>query len=296
MQIKTHPINDTARLTAFVADPEVGYQLFRKRPGILLAPGGAYLMHATREREGVALEFLAKGYNVFLLEYSLGFSSREAKESGLDHLDTDHRFPRPLLEMLEAIHYVRRNAEAFNTDSSRLFLLGFSAGGHLCASAGVFWNAPEYTEQLSFVPEGDELKATGMVLCYPMLNANPRRVLEINVPGNPDTPLVKEFMYRTQNPTQAQIDAVDLTKHVNRDTVPAFIWHSVDDPVVDATDSTRFILALQSEGIDCEYHLYDRGGHGLGLANKVNARAESEIMPDIAMWTTLADVWMSRRA
>ena len=110
------------------------------------------------------------------------------------------------------------------------------------------------------------------------------------VPGDPAAAMLGE------QATQAQIDAVDLTKHVNRDTVPAFIWHSVDDPVVDATDSTRFILALQSEGIDCEYHLYDRGGHGLGLANKVYARAESEIMPDIAMWTTLADVWMSRRA
>ena len=295
MNIQTFHLNDTARLTAYIADAEIGYRLFRKRPGIILAPGGAYLMHATREKEGVAVEFLAKGYNVFLLEYSLGFSSREVKESGADSLDTDHRFPRPLIEMLEAIHYVRQNADTMNTDGSRLFLLGFSAGAHLCGSAGVFWNTPVYTGQLSFTPEGNELKAAGMVLCYPMLNASPNRIMDINNPNTVDGRLVKEFMYQTQAPTQEQIDAYDLTRHISKDAVPTFIWHSTDDPVVDSRDSTRFILALQDAGIDCEYHLYDRGGHGLGLANKVYARSESEIIPEIAVWTTMADNWMSRR-
>ena len=92
-----------------------------------------------------------------------------------------------------------------------------------------------------------------------------------------------------------QIDALDLTKHVTGDTVPTFIWHSIDDPVVDARASTKFILALQNEGINCEYHLFDRGGHGLGLANKVYAHSGEEVLSDLAIWTTLADNWMSRR-
>ena len=294
MRIEKISLSRGANLTIYQPEAAVGYNLFRRRPGIILAPGGAYLMHATREKEGVALEFIARGYNVFLLEYSIGFSSREAKESGLDQLDTAHRFPAPLLEMFETIHYVRQNANNLNTDSSRLFLLGFSAGGHLCGSAGVFWNREEYIRELSFVPKGEELKATGMVLCYPMLNARPKRTLEINAPESLDARLLGEFLYKTTEPTPEQIQALDLTRQVTADTVPAFIWHSIDDPVVDATDSTRFTLAMQEAAVNCEYHLFSFGGHGLGLASKTYARTPEEIRPDLAIWTDLADAWMSR--
>ena len=294
MRIEKIKIGYRAILTVYQPEAAVGYHIFRERPGIILAPGGAYLMHATREKEGVALEFIARGYNVFLLEYSVGFSSREAKESGIGRLDVPQRFPDPLIEMLETIHYVRQHADELNTDVSRLFLLGFSAGGHLCAAAGVFWQKEEYVKQLSFAPQGKELKATGIVLCYPMLNACPKRQLEINATDGRDAKLLREFLYGTRQPSPEQIDALDLTKQVSRDTPPVFLWHSLDDPVVDAMDSTRFVLALQDANIHCEYHLYSHGGHGLGLATKGYARDEAEVQPDIALWIDLADVWMSR--
>ena len=79
MRIEKINIGNRAILTVYQPEATVGYNLFRVCPGIILAPGGAYLMHATWEKEGVALEFIARGYNVFLLEYSVGFSSREAR-------------------------------------------------------------------------------------------------------------------------------------------------------------------------------------------------------------------------
>lgn len=295
MNIQTFYLNETALIRAYVPDPEVGYHLYRKRPGIILAPGGAYLIHATREKEGVALEFLAKGYNVFILEYSLGFSSREIKESGAKKLDTNIRYPIPVLEMMEAIHYIKEHSNDFNLDPSRLFLLGFSAGAHLCASCGVFWNSPEFTNQLSFQPQQEELKVSGMILCYPLINPCPKKKFILNDPENPETALVNEFLFQTQTPSKKQRDAVNLAKHVDSMTIPTFIWHSVDDPIVYAADTTRFILALQENGVNCEYHLFDRGGHGLGLANKTYARTGDEIQPDIAVWTTLAQNWMEKQ-
>lgn len=294
MKIETTQLG-AARLTAFIPDPEIGYQLYRKRPGIILAPGGAYLIHATREKEGVALEFLARGYNVFLLEYSLGFTSREVKESGAAELDSAARYPAPTLEMMEAIHCVREHSEEWNLDASRLFLMGFSAGAHVCASCGVFWDSPELTRQLSFVPQGEELKVTGMVLGYPMLNPSPEKIVAVNDDSLSDARLMKEFIYQSQTPTQEQKDAVDLAQHVTASTIPTFIWHSVDDPVVYAVDSTRFILAMQQSGVDCEYHLFDRGGHGLALANKTYAHNDSDIQPDLAIWTDMAQRWMEKQ-
>lgn len=296
MDIKKISFGGMACLTAYIPSPEIGYQIYRKRPGIILAPGGAYLIHATREKEGVALEFLAKGYNVFVLEYSIGFTAREIKESGAKELNTDARYPLPVLEMMEAIHYVKTHCDEFYLDASRLFLMGFSAGAHVCASCGVFWNSPAFTDQLSFRPQSDELKASGMILCYPLLNPTPEKMLSLNDPQCQDTKLVNEFLFQTQTPSQEQKDAVNLVHHVSCDTIPTFVWHSIDDPVVYSVDTTRFLLALQQNGIDCEYHLFDQGGHGLALANEIYARNPNEIRPDISLWTTLAHNWMSRQA
>lgn len=295
MEVKTISLTGSARMTAYIPDPAVGYRMSRRRPGILLAPGGAYLIHATREKEGVALEFLAKGYNVFILEYSIGFPSREAKEQGAAALGTSARYPAPVLEMMEAIHYVKAHCDELNLDASRLFMMGFSAGAHVCASCGLFWNRPAFTKQLRFIPQPEELKVAGMVLCYPMLNPTPEKVLEINDPVRADAALMKEFLFQTQTPSRQQMDAVDLTKQVTADAIPAFIWHSTDDPVVYAADSTRFVLAMQQNGVRCEYHLFEFGGHGLALANKVYAHSPDEIQPDIANWTAMADRWMENQ-
>lgn len=295
MEIKTIPLSGQARLRAYVPNAEIGYRLPRKRPGIILAPGGAYLIHATREKEGAALEFLAKGYNVFLLEYSLGFSSREVKEGGAQALDSAARYPLPVLEMMEAIHYVKEHREDLNLDASRLFLMGFSAGAHVCASCGVFWDSPHLTRQLSFTPAAEELRATGMVLCYPLLNPTPERTVEINDPAAPDTKFVREFLFQTQAPSREQRNAVDLAKQVTPAAIPAFLWHSADDPVVSAVDSTRFVLAMQRSGVNCEYHLFESGGHGLALANVVYAHGPEDVRPDIAVWTGLAHRWMTKQ-
>lgn len=288
-------LNNTAHIRAYIPEAEVGYQYYKKRPAIILAPGGAYLIHATREKEGVALEFLAKGYNVFILEYSIGFSTREVKESGLDKLDTTTRYPIPVLEMMETIHYIKEHSEEYNTDTSHLFLMGFSAGAHVCASCGIFWNDVKFTKLLSFEPKREELKVSGMVLCYPLINPCPEKELVLNDPKNKDTKLITEFLFQTQTPTQAQKDAVNLVNHVNPTTISTFIWHSIDDPIVYTIDTTRFILALQQNNINCEYHLFDRGGHGLALANKTYARNHDEIQPDIAIWTSLAHKWMEKQ-
>ncbi|MCD8356427.1 MAG: alpha/beta hydrolase [Clostridia bacterium] len=295
MNLKTICLTETSRLKAYIPDPEIGYQIYQKRPGIILAPGGAYLIHATREKEGIALEFLAKGYNVFILEYSLGFSSREVKDSGAEDLDTNARYPVPVLEMMEAIHYVKMHRDELNLDISRLFLMGFSAGGHVCASCGVFWNSPRLTKHLSFEPQQDELKVSGMILGYPLINPCPEKKLSLNDPKNPETKLVYEFLFETQTPSQEQMDAVNLTKHVSPMTIPTFIWHSIDDPVVCTADTTRFVLALQENDVNCTYHLFDKGGHGLGLANKIYAHNPDEVQPDISIWTTLAQNWMESK-
>ena len=90
----------------------------RKKDSILVIPGGGYsCVCSDREGEPVALAFAAKGFNAFVLHYSVG-------EKAL--------FPRPLIEASMAIKYIKDNAEKHCGDPERVFVTGFSAGGHLC--------------------------------------------------------------------------------------------------------------------------------------------------------------------
>ena len=78
-------INEDASLTAMILDPSVSFRVYRKRPAVIICPGGAYLIHATKEGEMVAQEFLARDYHCFVLNYTVG-TDREHRSSETRHL------------------------------------------------------------------------------------------------------------------------------------------------------------------------------------------------------------------
>ena len=134
----------------YIMDSEINYREYRKRPAILVAPGGAYAVHATKESEPVAIQFMQMGYQVFVLKYSVG-SDRSRPEKGIIKSAV---YPLTAVEMLEALHIVKEHADEWNIDKNRIFLMGFSAGGHVCC---VLWCTmemhPQSVKQLSFSPE-----------------------------------------------------------------------------------------------------------------------------------------------
>lgn len=158
-------LSSGAYFETYIMDSEINYREYRKRPAIIVAPGGAYAIHATKESEPVALQFLQMGYQTFVLKYSVG-SDRAHPEKGILK---GAKYPLQVQEMLETIHIVKQNAEQWNIDANQVFLMGFSAGGHVCASCGVRWDDSKIVEKLNFVPIGNELKVKGIVLGYPFL-------------------------------------------------------------------------------------------------------------------------------
>lgn len=121
MIVKTYYItNDPdVTLTAYISDISEEMKNMRVKPAVLIFPGGAYKYCSDSEAEPVALAFLAKGFNAFVLRYSLGEKSK---------------FPTPLNDAVAAIEFIRDNAKEFHTDAQRLAVCGFSAGGHLAAA------------------------------------------------------------------------------------------------------------------------------------------------------------------
>lgn len=294
MLVEKIELKNNACLNGYIIDKTISYKVEKKRPALIICPGGGYLFRAAKEREPIALEFMSKGYHCFVLDYTVGFHDRNDFYKDSPSIDENAQFPLPVLQLMESVHLIKTHAEEWGIDDKNIFLMGFSAGAHVCASLGSRWNDKTLLDQLDFKPVEGELKPKGVVLCYPFLNMNSREFLQKN-----ETPEIKkvgnfmnEFLFQTETPTKEQIVSVNVTSYLSPETAPAFIWHTVDDKVVDAEITTEFVKKLQEYHVPVEYHLYTSGIHGLALANEIAAKREEDINETIQTWVPLAQAWM----
>ena len=108
----------TATFVGYCLDNSSEIDPNRKRPSVLVIPGGGYEMTSDREAEPIAMQFLAAGFNAFVLRYSVKPSI----------------FPVALLEAAEAMRRIRTHADEWHCDADAIAMIGFSAGGHLAAN------------------------------------------------------------------------------------------------------------------------------------------------------------------
>ena len=290
---RTFDLGHGSKLTAYTQDSQIKYGVYRKKPGLIICPGGAYMIHATRESEPVAIEFMEKGFQCFVLYYTVGLD-REHPER---EINREARYPRQALQLMEAMHLIRENAGQWQIDPEQIFVLGFSAGGHVAASLGVRWQDRQLTGQLSFVPREGELRPAGVVLAYPMLRLNSQDFL--NRQGSEESrrqaALLNRILFGREEPSREQEESVKLRRFISPQAAPFFIWNSADDPVVDGGGALDFVRDCLENQVPCEYHLFGRGGHGLSLNNRLTALEQEEIDPAVSSWRDLAVSWMERR-
>ena len=238
------------------------------RDAMLVLPGGGYEM-VCHEREGepVALAYMNEGLNAFVLHYSI-------KEKAV--------FPRSLCDASLAISYIRAHAKEFNIDPTRVFVVGFSAGGHLAATLGVMWDLPEVRE-LTGLAYGEN-KPTGVILGYPVISG--KRYASHG--GSFCRLLGKE------NPTDEELELYSLENHVKSETAaPMFVFHTSTDQAVPVASPLLLSIAYANAGLPFELHIYPSGPHGLSLATKAtslgNPILESEA---VATWLEHSVEWM----
>lgn len=278
-----------ATLTTYVQDSEVGFGRFVNRPAMLICPGGAFLIHATRECEAVAIEFMRRGFQCFVVRYSVA-TNRECPERQPEKAAP---YPTQLMQLMEAMHVVTSNAEAWHVDESRMYVMGFSAGGHVAASLGVRWNDPSLTEKLPFEPVGDELRPSGVILGYPMLRFNDGPFAQgLSDEAREQGREVYRFTLGTASPSPSQLESMDLIPLVGPESAPVFVWNCADDSVIDCTAAFDFMRALLAADVSCEYHLFSRGGHGQPLFNGLTMDEDSALDGSLSSWVDLAIAWI----
>jgi len=219
---------------------------------VVICPGGGYHILAI-DKEGRAV---ARWLN------SLGVAGIVLKNRLYDY-----GHPAPLMDAQQALATVRRAAEAWGIDTGRIGIMGFSAGGHLAATAGTHFDDPVIEGEIGLRPDF-------MILIYPVISMQDgithlgsRR----NLLGEDPLP---ELVHLMSNETQ-----------VTSETPPTFIAHANDDATVPVENALRFYMALRREGVPAAMHIFEEGGHGFGLG----------VQGAVTAWPDLCAAWLKER-
>ncbi len=252
----------TPKFIGFIPKNYTEYCDGRRRPAVLVLPGGGYRYTSEREATPIATEFLTCGAATFVLYYSVG----------------PDRFPTSLCQVYAAIRQIRANADEWNIDPDNIAVIGFSAGGHLAASSGVLWNS-DIAKKCGF--DGESHKPNGMILSYPVITGGEKAHR-----GSFDNLL-------GPNASPEMIEYLSLENRVTSDTPRTFIWHTYEDTCVPVENSILFANALVKERIPLELHIYPHGEHGLSLVNE-SVCTDSFLVntKKVATWVALAKEWL----
>ena len=238
----------------------------RRRPAIVLLPGGAYSVTTSREGELMAPRLLGLGYHVFVLHYSCAPAV----------------FPAALTETAAAMRTIRGHAGEWHIDPQAIIIAGFSAGGHNAGLLAERWHDPMLTD-VGFEPE--DIEPNGLVLGYPVIVTTGRFAHRGSI---------RNLLGKHADDPQL-LDALSLERHASGYVPPTFVWHTVSDQSVPVYNSIAFASALIDAGVSVELHLFPRGGHGLALATEETTSADrrwGQVEPSVRTWPALFDTWM----
>jgi acetyl esterase/lipase len=245
--------DDTPTIAAFIPATNP------TKTAVIVAPGGGYT-HLSMVREGsdVAAWLNAHGVAAFVLKYRLGMKYHSPIELG---------------DAKRAIRMVRADAAKYGIAPDHIGMWGFSAGGHLTASAGTLFDAGDASaadpiEQQSSRPDF-------LILSYPVITMQ-----------DPYVHKGSRTYLLGNTPTQAEMDAMSPELHVTAQTPPTFLYTTTDDHTVPVLNSVMFYSALVKAGVPVEMHIFQHGAHGsgLGVGN-----------PQLNVWPDLLIKWMRER-
>ncbi|MBO5105492.1 MAG: alpha/beta hydrolase [Clostridia bacterium] len=229
------------------------------RPAVVVCPGGGYGMCSPREADPIALQYSAKGYNTFVLYYTVG-------ENAV--------FPKPLIDLSVALKIIRENAKEWGIIPDKIAVCGFSAGGHLTASLGVHWNLPEVMEKADC--KNGENEPNALILCYPVITTRSWMKPHIaRLAGDRDLIEAEKLL--------------DVSLNVGAHTPPSFLTHTFMDDAVSVEESMDFARALDNNNIPFELHIFPEGGHGLATGDKQTC---TKFFPSFNKWIELSVLWL----
>jgi acetyl esterase/lipase len=230
-----------------------------RSPLVLVLPGGGYSHHADHEGTTIGQWLAANGLNAAVFRYPLG----------------PHRHPEPIVATRRVLAQLRRGIVGVGRadvavgtplfDTSRIGVIGFSAGGHLAATLS---SAPTPSERDAHDLEDRPDLA---ILCYAVTS-----MIELPNHGSRENLLGPDS-------TVGQRAEASADLHVDPDNPPTFLWHTAADSAVPLTHALSYARGLALNDVPVDLHVYAEGRHGLGLATDEGP---------VEGWSDLAIAWL----
>jgi len=251
---------DRPTLTVFLPPEDKGTGC-----AVVVCPGGGYGGVVDTYEGKLIAEWLNKqGVAGFVLRY------RHAPR---------YRQPAPLEDAQRAIRTVRARAAEWKVDPKRVGIMGFSAGGHLASSAGTHFDngKPDAVDPI----QKAGCRPDFLILAYPVITLKPPFYHK----GSRDNLL-------GDKPSEELVTSLSNDEQVTADTPPTFLFHTAEDAVVPSENSALFYLALRKYKVPAELHIYEKGRHGVGLADGVGGTPND---PVLTTWKERLADWMKGR-
>ncbi|MEQ1860476.1 MAG: alpha/beta hydrolase [Chthoniobacteraceae bacterium] len=249
--------HDKPTITPYLPAPE-------KATGaaIVICPGGGYGGLAAHEGPGYAEYLSQQGIACFVLKYRLGSKG--------------YRHPIMLGDAARAVRLVRSRVAEWKLDPARIGIMGSSAGGHLTTTLLTHFDAgkPNDTDPI----ERQSSRPDIGIVCYGVITLG-----EFTHQGSKKNLL-------GENPDPALVENLSNEKQVTKDTPPCFVWSTLEDKAVPVENSMQFVAALRRNGVPFDFHIYERGPHGIGLSQGKNGIPADDVHPwakDLLFWLKL---------
>ena len=216
-------------------------------PCLMILPGGGYAVVVPPEGELVAKRFNELGYNCFVMTYT---TNQLLRAPVMD---------QAMRDIARAVRFVRKNADEYRIDPDKLYVCGFSAAGHVCASLCDYWDEIEETD-----PEYKDIscRPDAAILSYPVITSG-----EYAHQDSFRFLLGRDIYDRDDDEAKALLDRYSLEKHVKPNNPPCFIWQTETDDLVPVQNSYLYADACKKAGVKYEHITFPEGPHGLSIPN-----------------------------
>ncbi len=247
--------NDIPTLTPYLPDATNA-----TGAAMVICPGGSYQHLSPREGNDYALWLNQHGITCFVLKYRLGADG--------------YRHPAELQDAARAVRTVRARADEFKIDPKRIGIMGSSAGGHVASMLLTHFDSGD-TNSADVIERQSSRPDIG-ILCYPVITMG-----EFAHPGS------KNFLLG-RNPSPELVQETSSELHVTTNTPPCFIWCTSEDRTVPPENTLMFAGALRKNHVPFDLHIYQKGGHGMGLGMGIRTPPFVNLHP----WTADCLFWL----
>lgn len=255
----------TVKLTPYLAPGD-------NNIAIIVCPGGSYFwLDKKNEGVGVAEWLQSNGICAFVLEYRVGGIAGFITHYRL--LSRGNRYPDMLQDVQRSIQLVRENADEYRIDPNKLGVMGFSAGGHLTAMSGLFFD----NNVLSLVGISPKvsLKPNFIAPIYPVVSLVDKSTHKRSRRG---------LLGEGRSISKEMKDSLSLEKHVRVDMPPTYLMNCIDDPIVDYHNSELLDSAMTALSVPHRYVQFKTGGHGFGATPEKTTNEAISWREDFINW------------